>query len=316
MTKPSVLSCRGVTKRYGKQLALNDLELDVREGEIFGLLGPNGAGKTTFIKIVLGLAMPHSGSVELFGGDIFRDRKKLIRDVGAVVEAPVFFEYMTAWENLYHLVSLSSRVNRKRLQEVLHMVGLEDAAKKPVGAFSYGMKQRLGIAQALLPETKLLILDEPTNGLDPHGIAGIRSLIQKLRDELNITIFLSSHLLVEVERVCERVAIVHHGKKVLEGEVSQLKGGTISTTVHFEPKTEIPKLENFSILSDTIDEDTGCKVAEYAATFKEIPSLVQELVDAGARISKVMEKERSLEDIFIEHTKGGEIDVRIDSFRD
>ncbi|MCJ8330337.1 MAG: ATP-binding cassette domain-containing protein, partial [Lentisphaeria bacterium] len=203
----AILTARNITKRYGKQYALKDIDLTINEGEIFGFLGPNGAGKTTFIKIMLGLATPHDGELELMGVDIFRNRKAAIQQVGAVVEAPIFFEYMTAYENLSYLVALSKKISRERILDVLDMVGLSAAVNKKVGAFSYGMKQRLGIAQALLPDTRFLILDEPTNGLDPHGISGVRKLIRKLTSELGITVFLSSHLLIEVEQICDRVCI-------------------------------------------------------------------------------------------------------------
>ncbi|NQZ71175.1 MAG: ATP-binding cassette domain-containing protein, partial [Lentisphaeria bacterium] len=203
----AILTARNITKRYGKQYALKDIDLTINEGEIFGFLGPNGAGKTTFIKIMLGLATPHDGELELMGVDIFRNRKAAIQQVGAVVEAPIFFEYMTAYENLSYLVALSKKISRERILDVLDMVGLSAAVNKKVGAFSFGMKQRLGIAQALLPDTRFLILDEPTNGLDPHGISGVRKLIRKLTSELGITVFLSSHLLIEVEQICDRVCI-------------------------------------------------------------------------------------------------------------
>ncbi len=315
MNEAPILNCSNVTKRYGKQTALDRLALRVEPGEVFGLLGPNGAGKTTFIKIILGLAAPNAGQIELFGQDLFRRRNALIRDVGAVVEAPMFFEYMSAWDNLRYLVRLSGKVDDQRLEQILHTVGLESARNKKVGDFSYGMKQRLGIAQALLPETRFLILDEPTNGLDPHGIAGIRELIRRLSNELSITIFLSSHLLVEVERVCDRVAIIHHGEKVLEGVVGELKGKSIRTAVHLRPDSPIPELGRIQP-ETTETAGTGEIVLEFCIAPEDVPELVAELVAGGARIIQVLETERSLEDIFLEHTKGGALDVRIDSFRD
>ena len=313
----AVLQCRQVTKRYGRQLALDRLDLDVREGEIFGLLGPNGAGKTTLIRIILGLAAPSTGQISLFGDDLFTRRNALIRHVGAVVEAPMFFEYMSAWDNLRCLVSLNCRVADSRLREILHLVGLEDAARKRVSAFSYGMKQRLGIAQALLPQTRFLILDEPTNGLDPHGIAGIRGLIRRLAAELRITVFLSSHLLVEVERVCDRVAIIHHGRKMIEDTVSNLTARSLAVEVRTPAGQALPpSFGRFTPASVT----PAAEAAETSMVFTigrdDVPELVRELVAAGVPVRHVAERETSLESVFIAHTKGGATDARIDSIRD
>ena len=230
-----IVECRGITKRYGGHCALDHVDLDVLEGEVFGLVGPNGAGKTTFIKILLGLASPTAGSARMFGEDLFTERGRATAAVGAVVEAPVFFEYMSGWDNLWHLSALSGGVPPGQVRKALDIVGLADVARKRVGTYSYGMKQRLGIAQALLPCSRFLVLDEPTNGLDPHGIAGIRQLIRTLAAEHGITIFMSSHLLVEVEQLCGRVAILGRGKKVLEGTVAELRANTRQAIVLVRP---------------------------------------------------------------------------------
>ena len=314
MSQSDILKCRNISKRYRQQYALRDLDLDVHAGEIFGLLGPNGAGKTTFIRIILGLAAPTTGQISFLGEDIFRRRKEFIRKLGAVVEAPVFFEYMTGWDNLYQLVSLSGKVDRKRLAETLAVVGLAEAGGKKVGAYSYGMKQRLGIAQALLPATRLLILDEPTNGLDPQGIAGIRELIGKLCHDLGITIFLCSHLLAEVERVCDRVAIIHQGEKVLEGLVSDLKTTDPLTEVHLALNPELPdSFGPFKPVDQSTYETNGVTVLKFAIPREDVPELVRKLVQAGVAIHRVNATERSLEDIFLEHTKSGRFDVPTDS---
>jgi ABC-type multidrug transport system ATPase subunit len=305
-----ILNARNISKRYGKQFALKDMDLSIKKGEIFGFLGPNGAGKTTFIKIMLGLATPLEGELELMGVDIFRNRREAINQVGAVVEAPIFFEYMTALENLTYLVALTEKLSKKRILEVLDMVGLSAAANKRVGAFSYGMKQRLGIAQALLPNTRFLILDEPTNGLDPHGISGVRDLIRKLSKELGVTIFLSSHLLIEVEQVCDRVCIIHHGEKVLEGIVADMLK---SEQTIIELKAPKPlNLEAWEVIQKKSDD--GLMRVIFELENDAVPQLIKDLIDQEAEIYKVNRVERNLEDIFIDLTKDSNLDVRVDSF--
>ncbi|MCH2176269.1 MAG: ABC transporter ATP-binding protein [Lentisphaeria bacterium] len=306
----AILEAKDIHKSYGKQTVLNGIDLTIKQGEIFGFLGPNGAGKTTFIKIMLGLAMPQKGELQLMGEDIFVNRKHAIKQVGAVVEAPIFFDYLTAYENLYHIVSLSGPISRQKILDVLELVGLSTAIDKKVGTFSYGMKQRLGIAQALLPDTKFLILDEPTNGLDPHGISGVRSLIRKLRDELGITIFLSSHLLIEVEQVCDRVCIIHHGNKVFEGVVAEVTQSE-QTIVEVKASKELD-CKSWNLLKS--EEHHGLQQLTFELDKQEIPQLVQSLIDQNAEIFQVRSEEPNLEELFINLTKDKHLDVRIDSF--
>jgi len=306
----AILTAKNITKRYGKQFALKNMDLSIKEGEIFGFLGPNGAGKTTFIKTMLGLSTPNDGELELMGVDIFKNRKAAIQQVGAVVEAPIFFEYMTAYENLSYLVALTKKISRERIMDVLEMVGLAAAVNKKVGEFSYGMKQRLGIAQALLPNTRFLILDEPTNGLDPHGISGVRELIRKLSSELGVTIFLSSHLLIEVEQVCDRVCIIHHGEKVFEGIINEIRKSE-QTMVELKTNQEL-KLDAWTI-SD--ERNTGeFKQVTFEIDKSDVPRLIKDLMDQQVEIYQINSVEQSLEDIFINLTKDSNLDVRVDSF--
>lgn len=309
-TADLVVSARQVTKQYRQQKALDSFDLDVYEGEIFGLLGPNGAGKTTFIKILVGLATPNSGSVHLFGEDLFARRHAAARRLGAVVEAPIFFEYMSGWENLFHLAALSGGASRDEIKRALRIVGLQDAADKEVRAYSYGMKQRLGIAQALLPHNRFLILDEPTNGLDPHGIAGVRDLIRVLARDYGLTIFLSSHLLTEVEQVCDRVTIIDHGRKVLEGTVEELKADETIVIVRLR---QAPDAEELLAKQEPIHVQRELEMitGHFAVSDDAIPQLVRDLVEAGADLLEVKRRERTLEDIFIEHTRGSDpVDAR------
>jgi ABC-2 type transport system ATP-binding protein len=313
-TPRCVVACQGVSKHYGKLIALDRFDLAVPEGEIFGLLGPNGAGKTTLIKILVGLAAPTAGSIALFGHDVLSHRRRAVQQLGAVVEAPLFYEYMSGWENLYHLCALSGGASRRTIQRALEIVGLTDAAQRHVKTYSYGMKQRLGIAQALLPDSRFLLLDEPTNGLDPHGIAGVRDLIRRLAREHGMTIFLSSHLLVEVEQICDRVAIVHRGRKVLEGDVKMLQTHRRQTIVRLRTSDAARALLT-SLAPETVEEAEGTLIARLNCAPEDAPDLVRRLAAAPVDVLEVRPHVRTLEDIFIEHTLTDGDHVRTDAIR-
>ena len=316
MDRNAIIECRGVVKRYGRETVLTEVDLDLDEGEVLGLLGPNGAGKTTLIKILLGLATPNSGTVRIFGEDLFRTRKRLRRRIGAIVEAPVFFEYLSAMENLRALVSLNGPTADADFEDVLGLVGLADVAGERVGTFSQGMKQRLGIAQALLPANRLVILDEPTNGLDPHGIAGIRQLIRRLSRDRGVTVLVSSHLLAEVEQVCDRVVILNRGRVVQVGRVDDLGVG--------EARSVEIRVGNSPAVLAAAREAGGCPVGDAAEEgvvtlafhtgHDGAPALVKRLVEAGGDIWSVQCVRVTLEDVFLRETAQGDGDVRVDAF--
>ncbi len=199
-----ILQTQGLTKRFGSRTAVDKLTLHVERGDIYGFLGPNGAGKSTTLRMLLGLIRPSAGKVEFPNHGVRWDYLRMRSRIGAIIETPAFYENFSARRNLQLLASLSGGVQSKRVEEVLDIVGLKERAREPVKVFSYGMRQRLGIAQALLPTPQLIILDEPTNGLDPQGIQQTRQLIRRLRDELKLTVLLSSHLLAEVEQLCNQ----------------------------------------------------------------------------------------------------------------
>lgn len=196
----------------------------MRQGDIYGFLGQNGAGKTTTIRIITGLIFPDSGNIKICGYDIRENFKKAISNVGAIVENPVFYPYLSAYENLSLMSNLISEIEDGRVEEVLNIVGLKERAKDKVQTYSLGMKQRLGIANALLGYPKLIILDEPTNGLDPQGMKDIKDIIVKLAAEEGITFFISSHLLHELEQICTSVCVIKNGKLIIEGNVKELLG--------------------------------------------------------------------------------------------
>jgi len=313
-----ILQCQGVSKRYGRHTVLDGIELVLQEGEIFGLLGPNGAGKTTFIKILLGLCMPNSGSVRIFGRDLFTSRKAIMRDVGAIVEAPAFFDYLSAFDNLRGLVSLNSKTPRgfsDRIHAALASVGLNDVAKARVGTFSYGMKQRLGIAQSLLPESRFLILDEPTNGLDPHGIAGMRSLIRKLAHERKITVLVSSHMLNEIEQICDRVMIIHKGRKILEKPVQELQRETGHVDIRIaKDEAVLAALQDLPHFDRQDGPDDESTTLVFHTAESKTAALVRELVRAGAEVQQVESRMHTLEEIFLTQTGSESSDVRSDTF--
>jgi ABC-type multidrug transport system ATPase subunit len=220
--KEVVLRTTRLSKKFGKRWAAKDLNLEVRRGDVFCFLGPNGAGKSTTIRMILTLLKPSSGSIEMFGLDLHRHRRAVLSQVCGIVEKPDFYLYLSAYKNLEILGSMTRRVQKKEIMDALNVVGLTSRAFEKVKTFSHGMKQRLGIAQALLTEPELIILDEPTTGLDPQGMKEVRGLIKKLANEKKMTVFLSSHLLSEVELVATRMAVINRGELIAQGAVSEL----------------------------------------------------------------------------------------------
>ena len=227
MSEAPPVATRGLVKRYGELLAVDHVELTVEHGDVFGYLGPNGAGKTTSLRMMLGLIRPTEGSVQLFGRDPLRDGAKALAGVAGFVEGPAFYPYLSGRRNLRLLADYDDGDSRSRIEEVLELVELRDRAKDRVGGYSHGMRQRLGIAAALLRQPRLLLLDEPTTGLDPAGMRDMRDLVRRLAGE-GLTVLLSSHLLGEVEELCNRVAIIQKGRVVYQGALHELLAGAAS----------------------------------------------------------------------------------------
>src|ERR1051326_5322398 len=216
-----ILATAGLTKRYGRRRVVDGLALEVEEGDIFGFLGPNGAGKSTTIRMILDLVRPSGGSIAIFRRTPRRERRTILAQVGALVERADLYTYLDGLTNLRLLLRQAGLADRGRAQEVLELVGLGDRARDKVKTYSHGMRQRLGLAQALLGRPRLVILDEPTTGLDPLGMKEVRELLRTLAAEHGMTIFLSTHLLAEVEQVCTRLAVIHHGRLVAQGTVRE-----------------------------------------------------------------------------------------------
>ncbi|MCS6819702.1 MAG: ABC transporter ATP-binding protein [Chitinophagales bacterium] len=214
---------KNLSKHYGKLIAVDSINISIPRGEIFGLLGPNGAGKSTTLRMMLSLIRPTSGEIFFFGKSLFSHRREVLANIGSIIEKPDFYLYLTAKENLWLLAKMNGISSPdKKIKEILNLVGLEGREDDKVKTYSHGMKQRLGIAQALLHDPDFIILDEPTTGLDPQGIIDLRYLLLRLKNEFNKTIALSSHILNEVELIADSMAIIHHGKAVVQGKVTEL----------------------------------------------------------------------------------------------
>jgi ABC-2 type transport system ATP-binding protein len=297
----AVLRTELLTKRYGRRVAVDHLSLEVERGDIFGFLGQNGAGKSTTIRMVLGLVRPSQGSVRLLGQDVRRQPLRALRRVGAIIESPAFYDHFTGWQNLRLLAAMSGGATPKRIEEILDIVGLSTRAHEPVRVYSHGMRQRLGIAQALLPAPEFVILDEPTDGLDPQGIREVRVLIRRLRDELKLTVLLSSHLLYEVEQICNRVAIIDHGRLLYQGTIDELvaTNKTVKLTVDRpEEAYRLLSADPFLIVSRNGSESLYVETAD-----EHIPRVNALLVERGFRVSELSPQRETLEQVFLRLTE-------------
>jgi ABC-2 type transport system ATP-binding protein len=301
MTDAPPVEVRGLVKRYGAQTAVDDVDLTVNVGDVYGDLGPNGAGKTTSLRMMLGLIRPTEGTVRLFGRDPLESVHAL-DGVAGFVEAPTFYPYLTARRNLELLAAYDGNGAAGRIDDALSMVELTGRASDRVGGYSHGMKQRLGIAGALLRDPKLLVLDEPATGLDPAGMRDMRRLIRRLADQ-GITVVLSSHLLAEVEELCNRVAIVRSGRIVYEGAIAELKSSA-GTTYRLGTVDDERALAVCRAQRGVNDVRVQHGRIVFAADESAVAELSQALVEAGALITMLNPQTVTLEDLFFSLTEG------------
>jgi ABC-type multidrug transport system ATPase subunit len=298
-----VLSIRNLSKQYGKRMAVDNLSLDVRRGEIFGFLGPNGAGKTTTIRMALGLISPTGGSVDILGRDIASYRAEILPRVGALVETPALYLYLSGRDNLRAVGSALGGVPRARIDDVLELVGLQNRQKDRVRTYSLGMKQRLGVAIALLQDPDVLVLDEPANGLDPAGIVEMRDLMHQL-SAADKTVFISSHLLTEVQQICTRVAIINLGKLVTESTVEEL------TSSHGNYAVTLERAQEALALVQAQNWGREARLNEHGALITPAPAnrgreLNLFLVQAGFVPDTIAQATQDLEEVFLRLTNGG-----------
>ncbi|PYE51260.1 ABC transporter ATP-binding protein [Paenibacillus barcinonensis] len=314
----SVLSVQHLKKKIGRKWIIKDVTFDVKPGEIFGFLGPNGAGKTTTIRMLVDLIKPTEGKISVCGYDVNRDPERALKYVGSIVENPEVYTYLTGWENLEHFARMQPGVDHDRIQEVVNIVRLDQRIHDKVRTYSLGMRQRLGIAQALLGRPRLLILDEPTNGLDPKGIKELRVFIKQLASE-GMAVFVSSHLLSEIQLLCDRVAIISAGRVLAVGGVNELIEDHSKVAIwHLTPLDAGRQMlvdrgitlidRPGDVMDDTIVAGLGSNSVVAEMHEELIPELVQQMVQAGIQVEGVQRIQPTLEQLFLKMTEGESIE--------
>tara|TARA_Y100000991_G_scaffold114988_1_gene86744 strand:- start:11 stop:904 length:894 start_codon:yes stop_codon:yes gene_type:complete len=293
-----ILEVNNLSKTYKNFKAIDDISFQVNKGDIYGFLGPNGAGKSTTLRMILGLIKPEKGDIKLNGSFVNFKNKKYLNNIGALIERPDFYKNLSAYQNLKILYSMSRVNNPEIIHDVLHEVDLFDRKDDKVGSYSQGMKQRLGIAQTLLHNPQLIILDEPSNGLDPQGQADMRELILKINKDKGITVIISSHILAEIEKIANRMIVINKGQKIIEGDVGKLMS---SESIKISIKTTSNKeIENFFNSRD-IAYDSNDDLYTISWLEKNIDQLVKELHDNNISIFEIKQL-RTLEEYFLNLT--------------
>ncbi|WP_245855640.1 ABC transporter ATP-binding protein [Paenibacillus rigui] len=314
-----VLSVSNVKKKIKNKEIIKGISFDVYAGEIFGFLGPNGSGKTTTIRMLVDLIAPTEGSITICGYDVHKNHNQALQYVGCIVENPELYAYLSGWENLEHFARMLPGVSDKRIAEVVNIVGMDERIHDKVKTYSLGMRQRLGIAQALLNSPKLLILDEPTNGLDPQGIKEMREFIQQLA-KTGLSLFVSSHLLSEIQQMCDRVAIITSGEVIKVGKVEELMDEAASRVIWrvtpvdkalqlMREQGEVQVLDVMASSSDLEEVHSQAALHEIVTQLNSelIPSLTRQLVQSGVELYGVETKSPTLEDLFLSLTEGKRI---------
>ncbi|NMO97003.1 ABC transporter ATP-binding protein [Paenibacillus lemnae] len=314
-----VLSVDHVKKKIGRKWIIKDVSFEIREGEVFGFLGPNGAGKTTTIRMLVDLIKPTEGMIKVCGYDVNRQQEQALQYVGSIVENPEMYSFLTGWENLEHFARMQPGIDQDRIREVVEIVRMDKRIHDKVSTYSLGMRQRLGIAQALLGRPKLLILDEPTNGLDPKGIKEMRQFIHRLAAE-GMAVFVSSHLLSEIQLLCDRVAIISRGNVLAVGGVQELIQDSSGYVVwHVSPPDlglqlldKMPECEVIETPSEVLDDSVLAGMSERAVVTRiqeeDISRAVHHLVSSNVQVLGVNRINPTLEQLFLQMTEGESIE--------
>ena len=299
----NILECKNLCKTFGKKQILHNVSFEIKKGDILGFIGPNGAGKTTTIKLILGLQSITSGKVLINGYDVEKEFTKAIEKVGAIVENPDMYMYMSGYDNLKLVANMYKGITTKRIDEVVKLVKLENRINDKVSKYSLGMRQRLGIAQAILHNPNLLILDEPTNGLDPEGIKEMRELLVELAKKEEMAILISSHNLAELDNFCNKICIIKNGEIIETNEITAIKKD-------IEHQQFIVEIDNTKDIKNLYSEATiiNDKIFKISMKKENIPNLVVNLVNNNIKIYEIKEDEKSLEDAFFERTGGNVIE--------
>jgi ABC-2 type transport system ATP-binding protein len=304
MDKPTV-QLMGLTKKIGSKLIIDNLSFEVPHGEVFGFLGPNGAGKTTTIRMMVGLMKPTQGDVLIEGHSITKNFEQAIRHVGGIVENPEMYRYMSGYKNLLHYARMIKGVPKERIDEVVKLVGLQNRIHDKVKTYSLGMRQRLGVAQAILHKPSLLILDEPTNGLDPAGIRELRDYLRKLAQEEQISIVVSSHLLAEMELMCDRIGIIQNGRLVDVQLIKAFVNGT--SKEHYLLEVDSAERAAELLTAEGWVNQIQGQALETEASREQVADINRLLVQAGVKVYGIKPVTKSLEDKFLEMTGGDSI---------
>lgn len=294
----NILEVKNISKKIKKRQILDNISLEIKQGEIFGFTGPNGAGKTTLIKIMLGLYKPDKGKVIINGFDLKKDFEKAIKNASAIIENPEMYDYLKGIDNLKICQRAYNIKDEKNLEKVIKEVGLEKRINQKVKTYSLGMKQRLGIAQALISNPKILILDEPTNGLDPKGIKELRELLKKLAKEKNIAVFISSHILSEIELISDKIAIIDKGKIIEIKEKNKIKNKEI-LKISLETNNKKNTIELLKKNGYKINKDLTLNIEK-----EQIPVINELLVKNKIKVYEIKTEQTTLEEEFLEKTEG------------
>lgn len=308
MTENTVLQLRNVTKKIGSRTIVDHLTFDIPKGEVFGLLGPNGAGKTTTIRMIVGLISMTEGEVSINGISVKQDFEQAMSHLGAIVENPEMYKFLTGYQNLIHFGRMHKGVTKERIDEVVELVGLKNRIHEKVKRYSLGMRQRLGVAQAILHRPSVLILDEPTNGLDPAGIRELRDYLRHLAQSEGIAVVVSSHMLSEMELMCDRVAIIQNGKLIDVRSLEEArKANTTDTRVIIEVDTPEDAINALTPIVESAAPTITASGLELKANRNQIPDITVLLVQAGIKVYGIRLISKTLEDQFLEMTRSDQI---------